>query len=51
MIKIVTDATNDLSLEFLKENNIELIPMNLNIPAPSSFQGHSWCARQCAEPL
>lgn len=31
MIKIVTDATNDLNINFLKENNIELIPMELNI--------------------
>ena len=31
MIKIITDATNDLSLNFLKENNIELISMNLTI--------------------
>lgn len=31
MIKIITDATNDLSLEYLNENNIELIPMNITI--------------------
>jgi len=31
MIKLITDVTNDLSLKFLKENNIELIPMSLNI--------------------
>ena len=31
MIKIVTDATNDLNVKFLKDNNIELIPMELTI--------------------
>jgi len=31
MIKIVTDATNDLSVDFLKTNDIELIPMELNV--------------------
>lgn len=31
MIKVITDATNDLSLEFLKANNIDLMPMNLTI--------------------
>lgn len=31
MIKIITDATNDLSVEFLKENSIELIPMELSL--------------------
>lgn len=31
MIKIITDATNDLNVKFLKDNNIELIPMELTI--------------------
>ena len=31
MIKIITDATSDLTIEVLKENNIDLIPMDLTI--------------------
>ncbi|MBE5746103.1 MAG: DegV family protein [Clostridiales bacterium] len=31
MIKIITDATNDLSVEYLQQNSIHLIPMDLNI--------------------
>lgn len=31
MIKIVTDATNDLGVNYLKEHKIDLIPMELNI--------------------
>ena len=31
MIKVITDATNDLNVKFLSDNNIELIPMELTI--------------------
>lgn len=31
MIKIITDATNDLDAKYYEENNVQLMPMNLNI--------------------
>ncbi len=39
MVKIITDSTNDLNEDILKEKNIEVIPLSVNFSDASYLDG------------